>query len=533
MSSILTYIFSAVLILHSLCSIVYARPAEVKKKVAGEKLVKEIVVRGNKATKHELILLFMEIDTGEVFDSSMIPSAKKRLESTGLFAKVDIFALSAAGSVTLYVLLVERPFFTISTIGGDLLERYGKESKVLWQKGRVKFGVTKLNFRGKMESLTLTITLLEWRSLGVSWHKPFLKTPYYLNLSAGISDEPSQVYTLRTQRAYFRSSAGRRFGNGIVLYAGFKPRIVNTMVIENDIRKHPYIAQIDSSDLSNPVKVWDTVEYVIPTKDTWFIESHIFSGLNIDKRDRAFDSRKGWKCNVSFQTNPLHPSEKVYRNYDRYQDSSKIDNKSHLEVLKSLGYTFDREHKLELLSQQYFQLYSQFQFYHRGFFERDRFAYRTKLLLRDRDGGILNRVGAGGESSLRGYGNGTIDNNRKADNLAAFSMEYRFPIFTTPTFDMFSDIIDFSKFGYDLSGFYYRLDGCLFFDAAYVWNKWSEPYHPRKGHEDGYSIGLGFRVMLPTLARSIAWDIVPLVEDPATGKFEWGWRWNLYIDLHF
>ncbi|MBD3320068.1 MAG: BamA/TamA family outer membrane protein [Chitinivibrionales bacterium] len=503
----------------------------------GRKTIKEIVIQGNKSTEEDIILQFLDLDTGAYFDSSMIRPARRRLEQTSLFARVIIFSIPSPETVTLYVMLIEKPYFTISNIGGELLKRYGAKSKVLWQRGKVSLGFTKLNFRGKMEAFTVNLTLLEWRSLGLSWHKPFIQTPYYLNLGAGIADNPSQNYSLREQSIHVHTSVGRRIDDGITIYSGFKPRYANTKVVGKDTQnvtyaESSYAVTTPTGDTSTGY-AFKTYVDTIPTGDKRFIETKIFSGLQVDRRDRGFDPEKGWIYRVSFLTNPVYPPGKVNRKYSGYRDSAKLGHDSLVAAFRNAGYTFDKSRELELLTQQYFQIYSQFQLYHRGFFAKDRFAYRLKLLLRDRDGGILNRVGAGGESSIRGYGSGAVDNGQQANNMAAYSMEYRFPIFTTPTFDVFSDIFDFSKIGYDLSNFYYRLDACLFFDAGYVWNKWSSPVSPSDDHQYGYSWGLGLRIMMPTMARSIAFDITPLLRDIGNDRLKWGYWWNLYVDLHY
>ena len=82
--------------------------------------IKEIIVQGNERTHADIIKYYLKIDTGMVFDTILLSDAKKRLNSTELFSKVDIISLAKSDGVHVYVILVEGFPYNVYDIGGIL-----------------------------------------------------------------------------------------------------------------------------------------------------------------------------------------------------------------------------------------------------------------------------------------------------------------------------------------------------------------------------------------------------------------------------
>lgn len=428
-----------------------------------------IYIYGNRRTKDEIIRAYLDLDSGAVVDSALIAAAKKRVESTGLFAKVEIFPVRMPEATDLRVIVIEELYFSITDVGGEFLRRYGtasEDAEKWWQRGRVRFAFTQRNFRGRLETLKLSMTLLEWRSLSLSWYKPFLSTPYFLQASIGLSDNPSFSDSLRGQTVSGALYGGMNFPNRSRVYTSLASVLRNTRDERND-----------------------------PEVDRRFTETVLSAGWSIDRRNRRFDPLQGFTIGTRGKISVVAPEEDAWR---RNEDIP--------------------------LSRNYGQIEVTSKFFVPGFWPRkgDVFATRGKVLLRNTEGGILNRISAGGESSIRGTSGGSLDAHRRGNNLLLLSGEYRFPIWKTPPFHPFS-MFDFSTLGYDLKSFYYRFDGSVFVDGAYVWEKWDDPLGGVHQKEKAITGGVGLKLVMPTVGQIISFDIVPVFWN---GSFDWGTKMN-------
>ncbi|MBD3419944.1 MAG: BamA/TamA family outer membrane protein [Chitinivibrionales bacterium] len=448
--------------------------------------IRNIAVYGNKTTKDRVVRHFLEVDSGDVYDTSSLKSAEKRLAGTGLFKEVKVFAYEKATVVDLSVVLIEKPYFMVTDIGGELMVPYGwkRDRFEWWQRGRMRIACSMTNFRGQKEDLSLRMTLIEWRSLSLNWYKPFLGKPYFVKTGIGVGDNPSNSTALRTQSISLGMSAGRKIGTSMSLHAGVGPQYSNTIIIAND----PEVIKVDS--LSKPIV--DTFsrenkEFAFSTVKTGFSASRLSS-----TKQGAF---KGWALSAKAFTNFLFQNDEIKRLNPWYRDSAEY-TLNEIAYLNDMGRTFDPERQYELLTRQFFEVNSRFRFFHRGFFKRDYVGYNSEIHLRDWEAGILNRVYAGGPGTLRGYNISEIGARSKANNMLAVSCEYRFPILPVPQIQL----PNYSLLGYNFKSILFKVDGALFADGAYLWHKWYKPYS--SSHEAAYSAGAGIRFIWPYLHLS-------------------------------
>jgi len=511
--------------------------------------VVDITIYGNRITKQYVVLAYLKIDKGMLVDSEIIAASQKSLMSTGIFARAEIFTVPRDNGVVLQVVLVERGYNVLTDVGGELLKRYGEiVSRPIWYRGRIRLGMTRENFRGRMESFRVAFSLVEWRSLLVSWTKPVLTTPWFYQIGSGISDNPSTSDPLRTQTISLSLSGGVRPAPPFRAYLSVVPMFKNTQVVAPGNLDRIADALSERSDSSGDAERFlQRWERLVDERNR-FGEVVIGIGAIYDRRKSRFDPRKGCYLSLYGRVNPDFPGRDAFRSNPEFVDTDSIrDPRSQAYLRDTVGYRASQPR--ELLSRQFWQLEADASFYKRGFFpkKRDVFAARTRLLIRNREGGLLNRVSAGGRTSVRGYGSGDINNNTRANNSIQASGEYRFTVGQTPPLNMLP-MLDFRNLGYDLRGLYYRLDLGLFVDAAFVWDNWSEPVHPRYGHQTAMSAGIGIRIAIPSVAHIIAFDVAPLAGDPngprnllttraakSNGYQGWGWRgrWELGLDLPF
>jgi outer membrane protein assembly factor BamA len=111
-----------------------------------------------------------------------------------------------------------------------------------------------------------------------------------------------------------------------------------------------------------------------------------------DYREKPFDPSRGWYLGLDSKTNYLY-----------YDDNTPY-------VQQSAG----------------------FNFYIPGYFNNTKFACHMAAIVRDKNAGYLNRLGIGGEGSVRGYGRNVIGLGlpRIPNNCFIVSAEYRFTLFT-------------------------------------------------------------------------------------------------------
>ncbi len=157
--------------------------------------IKSIEITGNKVTKEKILRLFLQsvdIDTGSDYDSSQIAYAKQKLLLTNLFSKAEFLPIVKEDGVHLHV-VVREVFYIIpdDVAAGWIIGKHG-DSSALWFQFR--FGATKYNFRGNMETFSIRTAFWDHRGLSLGWSKPILPSPYFLNLGGGVEQYPEILF---------------------------------------------------------------------------------------------------------------------------------------------------------------------------------------------------------------------------------------------------------------------------------------------------------------------------------------------------
>jgi outer membrane protein assembly factor BamA len=241
---------------------------------AANDTIRSISFYGNRITAEKTIRLYLALDTGIIYDSSVVLKAKNNLLGSGLFSRVDIFQQPAPSGIKLLIIVSEKSYLQISDIGGELnYLKYGYDVERPWWRARL--GLKYVNFMGTMEHLSVNASIWESRSFKISWMKPFLGTRYFTDISTSISFKPDLYLPFDRFNMNLSGIAGRRiFTNSLV-----------------------YISIIPSYEK----KYW-----LDGYKDD-YSELYIGGGWVRDTRNRKYDANTGLYTAVSYKTNILWP----------------------------------------------------------------------------------------------------------------------------------------------------------------------------------------------------------------------------------
>jgi outer membrane protein assembly factor BamA len=186
------------------------------------KKIATISFYGNIITKEKTLRMFLKpigIYTGELYDSAKISYAKKKLKLTNLYSRVDIIPIEKDDGVHLFIILREVFYLIPDFVGGDRVER--KHGNTIdWY--RLHLGVTRYNFRGNMESLTLGSTIWDDRAIYLVWTKPMFPSPYSISIGGAAEYYPDNNYPenrfIANGRVYLsrRMTLHSRAGLGII-----------------------------------------------------------------------------------------------------------------------------------------------------------------------------------------------------------------------------------------------------------------------------------------------------------------------------
>lgn len=460
-------------------------------------VVYDIVIHGNNKTRERTVLAYMNVDTGAICDSTLLVKAQYNLLAGNLFSSVRIFPVPVPKGVRLHVIVAEKNYFSLSEYsGGFVYWKYNNPGR--WVSARL--GVAHSNFRGRNERLTVTADLLYGWGIAVRWTKPFAGTPYFVGVGTSIARTPSQIERKDRVRVSQSSMFGRRIGDHSRIYVQATPTYnvqvfgaekgtlyLDTVFVDSLLEGNPWtnLPQNKGRTWTDTMRVADTDSFEVRRWDGLdypYYELFAALGWTTDRRNARFSPRKGYYFSVELLTNALY-----HRGRPAYGQAS-----------------------------------TDFRFYHRGIFRGNTVAYRTRPTLRVGKGGRNHRLYMGGESTLRGFTDYHFGRTFMADNRLLFSWEYRFPIFKTPEVEM----PRLGKLHKGLQRFHYRFDGALILDAGHLWPHLA---HPKTDAVTGVGAGLGLRMMLPTLARSLVFDVVL----PVSSARCWPPSWHLYIDAYF
>jgi outer membrane protein assembly factor BamA len=239
------------------------------------KKIAHIYFNGNHVTKESTIRSYLRIDSGMVYDSNSIRMAKKRILRMGIFSKTDILSVVKEYGCDLYVIVHEKGYLNIPLPGiYQYSRKYGQSEQ--WFFGDA--GVDINNFGGRMERLRVALRAWEWRTLGVSWTKPVLPTPYFFGIGINGDQQPDQFLPFdRTDL-----SARLSFGEELYTYS----RIA--LSVSPMFRR---AAWQDSTGIDDYYQAYGSI------------------GWSTDRRETQFDPSKGWYLGLETRSNYLYYDE--------------------------------------------------------------------------------------------------------------------------------------------------------------------------------------------------------------------------------
>ncbi len=484
--------------------------------------ISRIVIDGNKRTKDKWILAKTNFKEGEIYDSLKILEAEQNLKDSRLFTLVKIYPIKYADHVTILITVRERRYFKITDYSGAMYsKKWGQPSKTFLQ----AYGAFKLeNFRGMEEELKLSLSFWTIRYLHLSWYKPFIKNPYFIQIGSTVGARPSIVSPWNLD--FYNISygvVGRRFSSHSKLsfqldgrYKKYSWKGGAGVLKKNG----DYISSSEYKLNNYPMIVDSTwIDYEIDTSgDTtsryeWignnsekiefyqkpFTESFIHLKWITDMRNNSYNSHEGFYTGFQLSSNILYP----------FIDSTDEELDTRREAT-------------------YLRLSSDLRMYHRGIIKHHTFAYRLQpTFTLAGKGNRYSGMYMGDIGNLRGYGSGYYG-GYQYNNRLLFSLEYRFKLFNMPDLK-FPFLAWYDKGMANLST---RFDGALIFDYGRIWSEISNPIHDTIEPKQAMGVGLGIRVISPNVRRSLCFDVVwglPAADQSKKGKP----AWYLYIDLPY
>jgi outer membrane protein assembly factor BamA len=415
--------------------------------------IAHIYFNGNHITKERVITLYLRLDTGMVYDSVKIIEAKKRLYRTLLFSKVEILSIAKEYGCDLYVVVSERGYLHVPLPGiYQYPYKHGKNDRWFCADAGVEID----NFSGRMEKLRVMLRAWEWRTLGIGWTKPLLPSRYFIGLGLNGDQRSDEFF------AFDRTDLAGRLTFGTEIFDYSKIGVSATPLF----RQTKWIDTNGMGLADSLLKArWNGSPILLD-----YYQAYGSITWSTDRRETPFDPSRGWLLGLDTRSNYLY--------YD--------DNTPYVQQTAALN------------------------FYLPGFFDTDKFACRMVTVIRDKDAGYLNRLGIGGEGSVRGYGRNVIGLGLSEipNNCFIFNAEYRFTMYTLfPIPVPFSSMV--SPFIGNQKTVTPRIDGAFIVDYGRIAPGFSDLIH-RKGtsYQSGTGIGFGFRFIEPVLQMCGCIDIV-------------------------
>jgi len=432
------------------------------------KYIRGIEIYGNVTTRPEILRYYFAFDTGEVLDTSKLRLTRANLLATQLYDKVDIFPHFREDGAHVFIILKESVRLDIGYGIEYSTRKYGESE--LWYSVHVDAAVN--NFRGRMETFWFGVSALERLGFDLSWHKPFLPTPYYMTLSAGVAEYPDDALPVNYIDTYGKLAVGRKV-------------LANSRVFVSAMPIYRY---------RDTVPEYPKIGIASPERHDFF-EAFAVVGFATDRRSARFDPKSGWLLNTQLSTN--YP-------YNGVNDSP------------------------------FFQSTNEFRYYVP--LVNDIAAFRVLLTLRDTDAGEYHRLSYGSAGDIRGYANKALGWNFSTQSSILASVKYHKPLYTTPELPMplintlFKGVNDLS---FRIDGTLIADAAMLYRDplGALTQRGLGDP----KKTQPGLAFGFGTRILAPRVRQSGCIDLVfgRTETEPDNNEYQWEPALHLYLDLFY
>ena len=270
------YVFSALFILAYGCvsPCIYARDS-----VSSNNIV-SITFNGNVITKEATLRMFYAnagIDTGTAYDSLCCAEANRMLMATSLYTSVEVVVTHQ--DTGLHLSFIIKEIFYYQPVGN--LEHYETSYDKNYDWWKLYAGFTKLNFRGRMETIHIRTSVWNDRMLSVTWIKPMLPSDFSIGIGAGMRYFPELNYARTRQTESVR------------------------LLFMNNVTTH-------TRAFLNFMPVFTRIDSIGSTLHKQLNEGLVAAGWQTDYRDNTFDPFEGWYLYNEFLTNQVYASDNGY-----------------------------------------------------------------------------------------------------------------------------------------------------------------------------------------------------------------------------
>ncbi|MDR2592451.1 MAG: BamA/TamA family outer membrane protein [Chitinispirillales bacterium] len=449
--------------------------------------IRGIEIYGNVTTRPEILRSYFAFDTGEVLDTSKLRVTRSKLLATQLYEKVNIFPHLREDGAHIFLILKESVRLDLGYGIEYSTRKYGE--KEIWYSAQIDATVN--NFRGRMETFWFGVSAWERLGFDLSWYKPFLPTPYYATLSAGVADYPDDALPLDYTDVYGKLAFGRKVLANSRVFASVAPIYRVRNIVWEDVSDSG--AGGDQPSDSEPIETSSSginnkglAEVAFPDRNKFF-EAFAAVGFAVDRRSARFDPKSGWLLNTQIATNRLYNG----------------------------------------VNNRFFQSTSELRYYVP--LSDDVAAFRLLLTLRDIDAGIYHRLTYGGAGEILGYANKSLGWDFSAQSSILASVKYYKPLYATPELPvplvstLFSGVHNLT----------FRIDASFIADAAMLYREPQGALTQRGQTQGGLSFGFGTRILAPRIRQSGCIDLVFGRTETEDGGYEWEPALHLYLDLFY
>jgi outer membrane protein assembly factor BamA len=415
-------------------------------------------------------------------DTSKLRATRANLQATQLYDKVDIFPHMREDGAHIFVILKESVRLDLGYGAEYSTRKYGREE--FWY--RFQFDAAVNNFRGRMETLWFGVSAWEYRGLDLSWHKPFLPSPYYFALGAGVAGYPDDALPLDYIDLYAKMTAGRKLWSNSRLFVSATPIYRHREIVASAIA-----AQINEPPPDEPAPPTesdaDRSSQIAFPRESDFYEAFAAIGFSTDRRSARFDPKSGWLFHTQLSTNRLYMGVNV----------------------------------------PYFQLANELRYYVP--LGADVAAFRARLTLRDTNAGTYHRLTYGGAGEIRGYANDALGWKFSAQSSILASVKYYKPIYNTPELPI--PLVNVLFSGVRTVAF--RVDAAFMADGALLYREPQGALTQAGMAQNGSAFGFGTRILAPRIRQSGCIDLVFGRTETRDGGDEWRPALHIYLDTFF
>ncbi len=445
--------------------------------------IRGIEIYGNVTTRPEILRYYFAFDTGEVLDTSKLRLTRSKLLATQLYDKVDIFPHLREDGAHIFLILKESVRLDLGYGIEYSTRKYGE--KELWYSAQIDAAIN--NFRGRMETFWFGVSAWEHLGLDLSWYKPFLPTPYYATLSAGIADYPDDALPLDYADVYGKLAVGRKVFANSRVFASAAPVYRYRSVVGGEASGSGQPADSVSVEAqSSGINNRGTAEIAFPGINEFF-EAFAALGFAVDRRSARFDPKSGWLLNMQISTNRLYNGVNI----------------------------------------RFFQSTSELRYYVP--LSDDVAVFRFLLTLRDTDAGTYHRLTYGGSGEILGYANKALGWDFSAQSSILASVKYYKPLYTTPELPV--PLVNALFTG--VRNLTFRIDASFIANAAALYREPQGALTQRGRMQPGLSFGFGTRILAPRIRQSGCIDLVFGRTETEDGGYEWEPALHLYLDLFY